>query len=303
MSKHICHQDQLEGGSAQARAWARWMRNPRCAGGELDAGPEATEPRGIMMAPAEASAVLACAERDVAPTRPAAGLPPPLGDWDLPELPSDASDPQRSRRAAIGRLSGVALVASAATILTLLMGQRLSRSGAATGEAMEGSSFEARFAALAAAAAEKAGAREPASRLRLVPGGSAATATATAGDAASDERAEAVEEAGARSDARPATGHRLDRDDIALLIRRSDTFIAAGDLVTARLLLLRAAEAGDAGAALTLGAIYDPGMLSLLRVRGVLADRATAKFWYARAKDMGLAEAQRRLDMLVQQDR
>jgi hypothetical protein len=299
MSKHICQQDQLEGRSAQARAWARWMRNPRSAGDEVDAEPAAADPRGITMAPAEAPAVLACADRDRAPTRPA-GLRPPLGEWDLPELPSDASDPQRSRRAAIGRLSGVALVASAATILTLLMGQRLSRSGSASGEAMEGSSFEARFAALAAAAAEKAGSREPASRLRLVP---AAGGTAAAGGAAYDGDPEAVEEAGARSDARPATGQPLDRDEIALLIRRSDTFIAAGDLVTARLLLLRAAEAGDAGAALTLGAIYDPGMLSMLRVRGVLADRATAKFWYARAKDMGLAEAQRRLDMLVQQDR
>jgi hypothetical protein len=300
MSKHICQHDQFEGGSAQARAWARWMRNPRSAGGEVDAEPAATDPRGIVMAAAEAPAVLDCADRDDAPTRPA-GLRPPLGEWDLPELPADASDPQRSRRAAIGRLSGVALVASAATILTLLMGQRLSRSGAASGEAMEGSSFEARFAALAAAAAEKAGGREPTPRLRLVPqpGGAAATAD----EAAHDARHEPEEEAGVRSDTRPATGQPLDRDEIALLIRRSDTFIAAGDLVTARLLLLRAAEAGDAGAALTLGAIYDPGMLSMLRVRGVLADRATAKFWYARAKDMGSAEAQRRLDMLVRQDR
>ena len=45
--------------------------------------------------------------------------------------------------------------------------------------------------------------------------------------------------------------------------------VPSGDLVTARLLFRRAAEAGDAEGALALGATYDPGVLAKLGVRGI----------------------------------
>ena len=46
----------------------------------------------------------------------------------------------------------------------------------------------------------------------------------------------------------------LDRDEVAVLAKRGEEFIAAGDIAGARLVLQRAAEARDAGAALLLGA-------------------------------------------------
>jgi hypothetical protein len=44
----------------------------------------------------------------------------------------------------------------------------------------------------------------------------------------------------------------LDRDEIDTLVKRGEDFIASRDLAAARLILQRAAEGGDAGAALTL---------------------------------------------------
>src|SRR5262249_26308399 len=50
----------------------------------------------------------------------------------------------------------------------------------------------------------------------------------------------------------------LDPEEITLLMKQGEQFIAAGDVVTARIVFQRAAEAGDADAALALGATYDP---------------------------------------------
>jgi len=67
----------------------------------------------------------------------------------------------------------------------------------------------------------------------------------------------------------------------------------------ARLVFQRAAEGGNAVAALALGATYDPVVLASLGVRGVDADVAKARTWYQRAKDFGEPEASRRLDVLA----
>jgi hypothetical protein len=95
----------------------------------------------------------------------------------------------------------------------------------------------------------------------------------------------------------------LDRDEIATLIKRSEDFIAAGDLAAARVLLRRAAEARDAGAALALAATYDPIVLERLKVYGFSADVDTARAWYEKAKEFGSAEAPRRLELLASQTR
>ena len=50
----------------------------------------------------------------------------------------------------------------------------------------------------------------------------------------------------------------LDPDQIAGLLKRGGELIAAGDISLARLVLKQAAEAGNASAALELGATYDP---------------------------------------------
>jgi hypothetical protein len=92
---------------------------------------------------------------------------------------------------------------------------------------------------------------------------------------------------------------RLDPDEIAVLLKQGEQFIAAGDVVTARVPFERAAEAGDARAALALGATYDPMVLARLGVRGIAGDVAKARTWYERAKALGSAEAAGRLANLT----
>ena len=91
----------------------------------------------------------------------------------------------------------------------------------------------------------------------------------------------------------------LDPDEVAVLMKQGEQFVAAGDLVTARIVFQRAAETGDAKAALALGATYDPALLARLGVRSVGGDADKARSWYERAKDFGSSEATRRLEMLA----
>src|SRR5262249_37785335 len=58
----------------------------------------------------------------------------------------------------------------------------------------------------------------------------------------------------------------LDSEEIKLLMKQGEQLIAAGDVVTARTVFQRAAEAGDADAAMALGATYDPNVLAKLGV-------------------------------------
>jgi len=77
--------------------------------------------------------------------------------------------------------------------------------------------------------------------------------------------------------------------DIALIMERSAALIAHGDVTAARVMLQRAAEAGDPGAAFALGETYDPSVLGARGVKGgIMSDIAVANSWYERAK--GLAQ-------------
>jgi len=93
--------------------------------------------------------------------------------------------------------------------------------------------------------------------------------------------------------------HRLDPDVIAALLRRADSLIASGDVAAARLVLRRAADAGDGGAATTLAGTYDPANLAKLGVHGIAPDVVMARVWYEKAKKLGSTEASRRLEMLA----
>ena len=75
--------------------------------------------------------------------------------------------------------------------------------------------------------------------------------------------------------------------------------IASGDLAAARLVLRRAADAGDARAAMTLAETYDPAILEKLGVHGVVPDLAMARGWYEKAKQFGATEATQRLELLA----
>jgi len=83
------------------------------------------------------------------------------------------------------------------------------------------------------------------------------------------------------------------------LLRRADALIASGDVAAARLVLRRAADAGDAGAAMALAGTYDPANLAKLGVHGIVPDLAMARSWYEKARTFGSAEARQRLEMLA----
>jgi hypothetical protein len=95
------------------------------------------------------------------------------------------------------------------------------------------------------------------------------------------------------------TVRQLDPEAVKLLMQQGEQFVAAGDLVTARLVFERAAEAGDATAALAMGATYDPTVLAKLGARGIGADVVKARNWYQKAQEFGSPEAPHRIDMLA----
>jgi hypothetical protein len=95
--------------------------------------------------------------------------------------------------------------------------------------------------------------------------------------------------------------HHLDPGEIASSLRRGNDLIASGDLAAARLVLRRAANAGDAHAAMTLAGTYDPVVLEKLGVHGFVPDAAMARVWYEKARKFGSAAAPQRLELLANQ--
>jgi hypothetical protein len=95
------------------------------------------------------------------------------------------------------------------------------------------------------------------------------------------------------------TIRRLEASEIASLIQRANALIATGDIAAARLVLRRAAEAGDGRAAMTLGGTYDPAVLEKLGVHGVVPDLAMARSWYEKAKRFGAQDAITQLELLA----
>jgi hypothetical protein len=91
---------------------------------------------------------------------------------------------------------------------------------------------------------------------------------------------------------------RLDADELATLMTRGKALLDSGDISPARLLLERAAEAGEVTAALMLAQTYDPGVLGTSDIRNITSDPAIARKWYQRAAQLGSADAQRRLSQL-----
>ena len=101
--------------------------------------------------------------------------------------------------------------------------------------------------------------------------------------------------------ARVPASRRLDPEEVQNLVQRGDAALQNGDIAAARLLLRRAAEAGDMKAAMALAATYDPGVLKQLGALGAKADVGTARDWYQKAADWGSPDAKRRLQELAQQ--
>jgi hypothetical protein len=91
----------------------------------------------------------------------------------------------------------------------------------------------------------------------------------------------------------------LDNDEIVRLIARGKDLLNDGDFAAARLLFERAANAGSADAALSLGSTYDPLVIKRLGAVAVTPDLAKAKKWYQFAADHGSAAASLQLANLA----
>jgi hypothetical protein len=91
----------------------------------------------------------------------------------------------------------------------------------------------------------------------------------------------------------------LDAEAIAMLVKRAKAFMTDGDVVAARLLLQRAAEAGSAAAALALAASFDPLIVKQAGAVGVQTDAAQARQWYQRAAALGSDAASKELANLA----
>lgn len=88
----------------------------------------------------------------------------------------------------------------------------------------------------------------------------------------------------------------MPREEIDGLIKRSQELLAMGDISGGRLLLTRAAEAGDARASFALASTYDSAVVATLGVVGAFPDLAKARAWYTKAAEQGSSEAARRLE-------
>jgi hypothetical protein len=91
----------------------------------------------------------------------------------------------------------------------------------------------------------------------------------------------------------------LSPNEIASMVRRGQELMANGDVKAARALLLRAAEAHDARAALSLAKTFDPIALRRFSTTDPGPDLTQARNWYQRAREWGAPEAQRQLDALA----
>ena len=96
----------------------------------------------------------------------------------------------------------------------------------------------------------------------------------------------------------PSTKWAFSGAEIAALMARGDWLFATGDVDSARLLYERAAEAGEARAAVRLGETFDPIFLDQAHLRQGRAELGVAVFWYRRARDLGANGVASRLKSL-----
>ena len=226
----------------------------------------------------------------------------------------------KKRRASISsKILAVVCAAAATAILVALFSSDATRANLANVKASMAAIFPAPSAAaqsdrsyLTADNAQKAAAR-PSATEDLTLGARSVTTAAVGGPAreeirlayqnALQGRASPAASLAAAPVAEPPAPepsiHHLDPDAIASLLKRADALVASGDVAAARLVLRRAADAGDAHAAMTLAETYDPAFLEKLGVHGFVPDLAMAQSWYEKARVLGSAEAPQRLETLA----
>ena len=97
----------------------------------------------------------------------------------------------------------------------------------------------------------------------------------------------------------PAPLPPADRERAEAFLTRGRGLLQSGDIASARLFFRRAADAGLAEGALSMGDTFDPIELDRLRAVGVRPDTTEARNWYEKARILGAgAAADRRLERL-----
>ena len=86
--------------------------------------------------------------------------------------------------------------------------------------------------------------------------------------------------------------------EVARLVARASVLLGQGDIGSARIVLARAAETGNAQASFALAETYDPLVLRKWGAYGTLGDAAKARDLYTRAQAGGIKEARERFDAL-----
>lgn len=97
----------------------------------------------------------------------------------------------------------------------------------------------------------------------------------------------------------PHPASALAHEEAANLMKRGRSLLAAGDIPSARLILERLADNGEAEASLLLAGTFDPVELARLHVIGATSDIAQARAWYAKAAEQGSSEGSRRLQQMA----
>lgn len=93
----------------------------------------------------------------------------------------------------------------------------------------------------------------------------------------------------------------ISSEELASLLKRGRDLIASGDFAAARLVLQRAAAAGNAQAAFLIAGTYDPETLRRLNAHGFSPDIAMARYWYEKAEEFGSQDAPGKLKILAGQ--
>jgi hypothetical protein len=96
---------------------------------------------------------------------------------------------------------------------------------------------------------------------------------------------------------RPADTARIDE-----LIAHGRKMVDVGYFPGARAYFQRAAEAGSADAALSVGKTYDPAFIEEIGAQGIKPDTRQARIWYERAKALGNKDADAQLNQLAKEE-
>jgi hypothetical protein len=115
-------------------------------------------------------------------------------------------------------------------------------------------------------------------------------------DAAKPVAAETVAVANARGG---SPGNPEDTQDMTRLVARASVLLGQGDIGSARIVLERAAESGNAQASFMLAETYDPLILSQWGTYGTRGDATKARSLYAKAEAGGIKEAKQRFDAFL----